>query len=141
MKTYLYRTTGHLTGHIEPANVGIAQAYLVEHDMTQFVDDSVEAKVAHVEWHLHADGHNYHVDVKTIKPLNDDELRVMGEWISGQNSDGLGEGFEQQEFAEEQADECGDCEDCENGYECDRAYGMISFDWQTNKSELKLVEA
>ena len=34
------------------------------------------------------------------RELTEQELEKLSDWISGQNSDGLGEGFEQQDFAE-----------------------------------------
>ncbi len=38
------------------------------------------------------------ITVQTAGPLTEDEEQDLKEWISGQNSDGLGEGFEQQEI-------------------------------------------
>ncbi len=39
-----------------------------------------------------------YVDVVLNAPLNDSEVEEIKDWISGQNSDGLGEGFEQREI-------------------------------------------
>ncbi len=39
-----------------------------------------------------------YVDVVLNAPLNDSEVDELKDWISGQNSDGLGEGFEQREI-------------------------------------------
>ena len=130
--TAIYRTTGTLTGTIEAENVSAAQAYLTEYDMTQFVDDSIKPAIARIEWNLHADGHNYHVEAICHRELTADEQRVLSEWVSGQNSDGLGEGFEQQEFAwVEEGDPHWDPRS-EEWYEDSDGY-MISFDWKTNK--------
>lgn len=135
-----YRTSGTLTGTIEPENVGVAQEYLTSDDMTQYIDDSIASAVFHVAWNLHADGHNYHIDAFCVRELTQDEQRVLSEWCSGQNSDGLGEGFEQQDFAWNTEGECGDCEGCSEGYECDDEGGsMISFDWQKNELPWTLV--
>ena len=154
----IYKTKGVLTGTIVPENVATADAYLREHDMTQFLDVSIAKPIEHIEWKLEADGHNWNVTAFTKRELNDDELRVLREWVSGQNSDGLGESFEQQDFAWEENDdadeECGecygngwvreldddgddvqvDCSSCDgDGYfQRDDDGRMISFDWETN---------
>lgn len=62
--------------------------------------------------------------------LPPEQLALLSEWISGQNSDGLGEGFEQQPFAEHEP------EDYEDG---DAEIIMSSFDWETNPCTLELV--
>ena len=38
------------------------------------------------------------VTVQTAGPLTEEEEQDLKEWISGQNSDGIGEGFEQREI-------------------------------------------
>jgi hypothetical protein len=121
--TAIYRTTGTLTGTIERDNVGLAQDYLRQDNMAQYLDEPLRSLVVRLEWNLHNDGHNYHVEAICNRELTDDELRVLSLEVSGQNSDGLGESFEQQDFAE-QYDE--DEEDCDG-------YVMVSFDWKTNK--------
>jgi hypothetical protein len=136
----IYQTTGTLTGTIERENVALAQEYLTSDDMTQFLEGSLAAKIKRIRWNLHSDGHGYHVEAIARKRLTKAELKELAEWVSGQNSDGLGEGFEQQSFAEDHEGECGECDGCENGYSCDDDYaGMISFDWKTNRSEFVQV--
>lgn len=39
------------------------------------------------------------VDVRLTEPMTEEEENELREWIHGQNSDGLGEGYEQQEIA------------------------------------------
>ena len=136
MKTFLYRTSGTLTGTIERNNVGLAQAYLTHDDMTQYLDDSIAPVIAHIQWNLLADGHNYNITAVAIRELTKDEQRVLSEWCSGQNSDGLGEGFEQQEFAETS---CEGCDDCSEWDGCESGWSMISFDWETNKLPWTLI--
>jgi hypothetical protein len=160
----VYQTTGTLTGTIEPENVSAAQRYLqFDHEdkplrMQQYLDAPLDAVIEFLEWRLHADGHNYDVIAVSRVDLSETELKQLGSEVSGQNSDGLGEGFEQQNFAEthDQSDEeCGqcwgrgyvreededgelveqDCPECDGvGYFENDEYGMISFDWQTNNS-------
>ncbi len=140
--TAIYETRGTLTGTIERENVATAQAYLThDHDgapmnMQQYLDPPLKELVVMLRWELNSNGHDYRVEAITTRDLTTDELKQLSSEVSGQNSDGLGESFEQQAFAEEAEDgECGDCENCYNGYTCDAGdedYGMISFDWKTN---------
>lgn len=129
--TAIYRTTGTLTGTILSENVEAAQKYLTSDDMTQYVNAPLRDAVARVEWSLHADGTTYHVECVAHRELTADELKELADWTSGQNSDGLGEGFEQQDFAwdDEGSD---DDDDYDSG--C-----MISFDWTSNDSTYERI--
>lgn len=131
----IYRTSGTLTGTIEPENVGFAQNYLQADDMTQYLDASLQEIVERIQWHLNIDGHTWYVEVFATRVLEKSDLKALSLWVSGQNSDGLGEGFEQQEFAWEESG-YGDDEydgDYENGH-------MISFDWETNDCKFERVK-
>lgn len=130
--TTIYRTSGALTGTIEPENVELAQAYLTEDDMTRYLDEPLRGVVERIQWHLNHDGHTYYVEAIANRDLTDDELAQLAAWVSGQNSDGLGEGFEQQDFAwvGEERDFFGDVVD---------EGAMCSFDWQTNDSKFERV--
>lgn len=132
-----YRTTGTLTGTIEPENVAQAMAYLVQDDMTQYLLDPTWGEqeligvVEHVRWQLNPDGHTWYVEALTTRELTEGENRALAQWVSGQNSDGLGEGFEQQDFA---WNKCEGCEACDENPWDDCGEGvMTSFDWQTNE--------
>ena len=117
MPTYL--TSGHLTRAIEKWNVSMAQDYLIMDDMAEYLPDPLKSKVESIEWNLDGDGYRYYVEATTSDPLSERELRELSAWVSGQNSDGLGENFEQQDFAE--------------AYDKDGDYiGMCSFDWNSN---------
>lgn len=134
MTTVKYRTTGTLTGTIDRENVGEAQAYLTEDDMAKYLDPPLEGVIAVLQWNLHADGHNYHIDAYALRELTDEELVLLSQECSGQNSDGLGESFEQQDFAWEE-DECDEDDDCPGGcegYGCESGR-MIHFDWESNE--------
>lgn len=76
-----------------------AKAYLEEEDMAQYLDEPLKSKVDSMKWVLD-DVDKVHVEVKTNSPLTDEEMKELKSEIEGQNSDGLGEGFEQQDFAE-----------------------------------------
>lgn len=153
----IYQTKGHLTDAISIENVQQANDYLQADDMTQYLDEALEA-VERVQWYLHSDGYTYHVEAVASRELTDDELKQLASWVSGQNSDGLGEGFEQQDFAwlgdaydsEEECINCGGSGEV-NAEECVSCYGvgyleadadaghMCSFDWQTNDSKFARV--
>lgn len=130
--TAIYRTEGVLTGTIERENLAEAQAYLTEDDMTQFLDEPLKSAVALIRWNLNSDGNSYYVEAICHRELDDAELKQLADWTSGQNSDGLGEGFEQQDFAWDRGDSYDDDEYDEDG-------SMISFDWQTNDSTFERV--
>ena len=76
-----------------------AQEYLTSDDMAQYLPKELQDVVTSVDWTLD-DESSGHVSVKTTRDLTDSEKTQLQGWIDGQNSDGLGEGFEQQKFAE-----------------------------------------
>lgn len=154
----IYQTKGNLTDYISIENVQQANDYLQADDMTQYLDDPLEAVIERVQWHLHSDGNKYHVEAYASRELTEDELKQLADWVSGQNSDGLGEGFEQQDFAwiSDAYDGDEECINCMgsgsvNDEECISCYGagyleadtengqMCSFDWKTNDSTFTRV--
>ncbi len=160
----VYETKGHLTGTIAPENVTAAQAYLTEPNMADYLDEPLKGVVLFQQWQLDANGHDYKVVAVTTRELTEDELKLLADNTSGQNSDGHGEGFEQQDFAwdedEPYEEDCGycsgrgtvtsyeneeledkDCEECDGAgtFESGEDGHMISFDWQTNDSKYVLV--
>jgi hypothetical protein len=162
----VYRTKGVLTGTIAPENVAAAQEYLHEDDMVMYVaaNASLEGVLEWIVWDLASDGHKWTVTAITTRELDDDELKRLSSEVSGQNSDGHGENFEQQDFAWDEDDDDEDCGECSgNGWvreqdddgddvqvdcgECG-GYGqiehdggrMISFDWQSNDCAFERVK-
>lgn len=124
-----YRTGGTLTNPVN--DLTAARAYLSNDDMTEYVGDGLEEVVLHIQWDLY-DESTWGVVVFTHRLLTDEESTALSSWISGQNSDGLGEGFEQQTFAEHfERDRYGNIEE---------DIEMSSFDWQTNDCTLTLVK-
>lgn len=134
-----YRTRGSLT---EPVtDLSAARTYLKAEEMggmTQFVKHAnypgLEEVVHHIEWDL-LDEDTWQVTVITHRELTPAESEGLSEWISGQNSDGLGEGFEQQPFAEHE-DSYGGIYDDEDE---ETEYSMSSFDWRDNPCKLEEV--
>lgn len=126
-----YETRFNLTAPV--IDYDAASEYLVEDDMTKYLknDDRVlgRDKVAHIEWELWTEYYGY-ITVETYGALTPEESRSISEWIRGQCSDGLGEGFEQRDFA---------CypEDEEDGYS---EWIMASFDWEINDYPLRVVD-
>lgn len=106
---------------------GQADAFLRAEDMAQYLDDHLREKITKVEWNLEGtDGGT--IDVEAKEELTPDELAELSDWIRGQCSDGLGESFEQRDFAQiYDYDDWGD-EDW---------VGMISFDWESNNYKLR----
>jgi len=111
-----------------------ARDYLLDDDMTKYLVDELHynkvkeeeiAKVQSIEWHLRDEQSGY-ILLTTTDVLPNNILNMISTWVSGQNSDGLGESFEQQDFAVYDEDDC---------------YDMASFDWQTNKYQFKRVSS
>lgn len=74
-----------------------------ENNMAEYFDsnNSLRMKLRSVEWDFYERNHELfgRITVETAGPLTADQEADLKEWICGQNSDGLGEGFEQQEIS------------------------------------------
>jgi len=123
-------------------DINDAQEYLSEDDMTKYLKDdnrisqSTRNSVTNIAWILQDEQSGY-IELETTVELSDLELMSISNWVSGQNSDGLGEGFEQQGFANYQIDD-----GWGNGDEYDAdsdIWIMASFDWRTNDYKFELV--
>ena len=73
-----------------------------ENNMAEYFygNNGVSEKLRSAEWGFERrNGELYGcITVQTAGPLTEEEEQDLKEWISGQNSDGLGEGFEQREI-------------------------------------------
>ena len=71
-------------------------------DMAEYFSGSngVTGKLKSAEWDFESHGGTLYgrIKVKLTAPFTPEEETEFKEWIRGQNSDGLGEGFEQQEI-------------------------------------------
>ena len=137
-----YRTPFHLADCVN--DFYAAQEYLTEDDMTEYLKESLDDsctyfelpmahlkdKVKHIEWHL-TSGNEGYIELTATEEIPQVELDQISEWVSGQCSDGLGESFEQQPFANWVEDEFYDEDNMD--YCAEDYIVMCSFDWQTNK--------
>lgn len=141
---YTYETEFNLAAPVN--DIDAAQEYLLEDDMTKYltqrikreasrdkVDDFSDAIIS-IKWLLYNEQSGV-IRLQSSRPLNQNELDFVSDWISGQNSDGLGEGFEQQDFAWMSYDD----DDDDDEYYSDDGE-MASFDWKTNNYKLHLVQ-
>ena len=140
---YKYQTTFYLLADV--LDIGEAQAYLEEDNMLDYFDnEEIKRKLKSITWHLTDCGSGC-IEVIANEELSENELDEISSYISGQCSDGLGEGFEQQDFANYDAallNDRGEIDDSllyEDDYEED--WVMASFDWNSNYYVLELVES
>ena len=66
-------------------------------NMADYLDPPLSNKVFSMEWDIAAIGRTAYgkITCELLEPLTREEQEELAEWILGQNSDGLGEGFEQ----------------------------------------------
>lgn len=123
-----YKTYFELEYPVRDEDFEDAKHYLQEEDMTKFLKDysgiSFPEKIESIKWFLTGTDDGY-VLLETNQKLDDKELKKISEWVKGQNSDGLGEGFEQHFEYEDR--EGLDEDDEEEGFWC-----TPSFDWKSN---------
>lgn len=141
-ETFAYETEFNLAAPVNDINA--AQTYLLEDDMTNYLTQSIKREarrdkvddfsdaIIDIKWLLY-DEQSGVIRLQSSRLLNQNELDFVSDWISGQNSDGLGEGFEQQDFAWMLYDNDDDDEYYSDGE-------MASFDWKTNNYKLHLVQ-
>lgn len=143
-----YRTNFNLLCDVNDFRA--ARDYLVEDDMTEYllhysdVEEKALEKVRHIEWVL-TDTDKGYIELITSAYLTKKQLAQISDWVRGQNSDGLGENFEQQDFAFYNACAGEYCEfyneDEDEWYEEeDENWVMASFDWSTNEYLFELWE-
>lgn len=135
---YIYRTNFELTACVN--DFCAARDYLVADNMTKYmqgdslVPDETYAKIEKIEWILRNEWQGY-IELKTKEKLTDNELEGISEWVAGQCDGGLGEGFEQQDFA------CYEEEGLEgyDGDDWDNEEILASFDWKNNDFIFELI--
>ena len=95
--SYRYGCSFGVMGFIHPGRHRDAKEYLLADDMTEYYDGAQSEYIRSIKWVLEGDQSGV-IYIETCARLNRQGLSELKSWIDGQNSDGLGEGFEQQEF-------------------------------------------
>ena len=142
-----YVTEFHLTHRVN--DLDAAREYLQADNMTEYLIDDLDylkltrlqpSDIVNLQWDLQDEQYGL-IYLDTAIDLTDDELAKISEWVSGQNSDGLGEGFEQQDFAsgEDWEEYEYEDEDGETQTDYEEVSTMASFDWKTNNYTFKKV--
>ena len=136
-----YKTEFNLTHPIKADRIAEAHKYLIEDDMTEYLwdDDHCTCRddVLLIWWQLEDVDHGS-IMMRTRRELTREELDSISEWVKGQCSDGLGEGFEQQDFACEYDTRWADHDYDE--FDPDDEGWMASFDWETNDYKFEMVK-
>lgn len=124
-------------------NIDDANKYLQSDNMTEYLKNdnrivnSTKDKIISIKWIMRDDQSGY-IELETNEFMLDIELSVISSWVSGQNSDGLGEGFSQQSFANYRLEENDWSYDDDDEYYEDE-YVMASFDWKYNAYKFELI--
>jgi hypothetical protein len=99
MEKYLYRTYFDLSDNIPDEHWMEARKYLDEDNMANYLPDELSEKIILIQYDLITNNKGF-INIISNVLLTQEELIALKDELDGQNSDGLGEGFEQQEFAE-----------------------------------------
>lgn len=99
MEKYLYRTYFDLSDNVPDEYWMEARKYLDEDNMANYLPDELSEKIILIQYDLITNNRGF-INIISNALLTQEELIVLKDELDGQNSDGLGEGFEQQEFAE-----------------------------------------
>lgn len=133
----LYKANFNLNIQVSDNCFEEARNYLLEDNMTKYLLETLNLtpivntpklsnlkdKVIEIRWELNKEDKG-NIMLTTKEPLCKEELTYLSNWVSGQNSDGLGEGFGQQPFFL--------ISEGEN-------HPVGVFDWETNKYNWKKV--
>ena len=148
MEQYIYRTKFNL---VYPVNdIGAARKFLEEsndrlieylkEDICERTGEDVSKKLVSITWHLRYEDSGY-IELISTEDLDEQVLEAASLWIKGQCADGMGETFEQMDFANYNT--LGDAwmfDNEEEEMEYEASWVMASFDWKTNKYKLRLFK-
>lgn len=114
-----YRTYFKLSDPV--LNVDDANDYLHSDDMTAYlisdrrIPEEIRNKVLQIKWTLITDSFGY-IELSSEVPFLEHELVFISDFVKNQHSDGLGPGFEEQDFSYYQNPESENAN--EDGYVC-----------------------
>lgn len=138
-----YKTDFYLSNSV--CDLGAAQDFLEEDDMTQYLKadfPELAKDIILIKWNLVKEDRG-NIELHTSREFTKEELDKISEWVVGQNADGLGESFEQRDFAYYDSN----AESKRLGYqfateeeEDEEYWVMCSFDWQSNKYEFERID-
>lgn len=137
---FTYRTRFTLEAPVNDYDA--AYEYLTEDDMTVYLKDSCGNQerlatidpedIISIRWELQDEQSGY-IELKSYREFTPEELKGLGDWIRGQCSDGLGEGFEQQDFADYFEED--DYAYAEEEYERDRENAEAEYDEMSEEEQ------
>lgn len=141
---YIYRTYFKLTAYV--LDLDEANKFLQKDDMTMYlkhdsrISKNLQESIHKIEWHL-IDEESGNIELISNKELSSDELNIISDWVIGQCSDGLGESFEQQDFACYEVDENGNVLDRRRAwdYDSETEEVMASFDYKKNNYTFEFI--
>lgn len=124
MKMYFkYKTVAKLS--LPVTDFLEAKEYLRDDNMLQYLDDSRLAEnLEDIYWDL-VNPNTVEIGVVSKKMLSPSERYTLSRFISSQNSDGIGDGFRNQDFA---------------FHDTGKEILLSEFDWQTNPYVLREVK-
>ena len=137
-----YRIDFYLSDEV--TDLEAAQKYLSSDDMTKYLKSdmpNLQDTIQHIEWFLKEKDSGY-IELTVSEELDELDLDNIKEWCDGQNSDGLGAGFSEQDFACYHSEEFEEYYDDESGEYYQEDVGtdicvcIMFYRW----SEFKLVE-
>lgn len=94
----------YLSDKLDKSNFEEAKEYLLDDDMRNYLDDNLKNKIDSIKWVL-TDLDGGHIEIEENQELDTKDIEQLATYIEGQNSDGLGEGFNQQYFTEKEGSE------------------------------------
>lgn len=134
----IYRTQFKLTAAVNDFDA--AYKYLTEDNMLLYLKgdrrcpDDTYSKITKIEWVLKDESSGY-IQLDTAVELTQIELDNISDWVRGQCSDGLGEGFSQQKFAYYEDEGLTGFEGCD----WDNEDICAEFDWETNEYKFTAI--
>lgn len=148
-KEFIYSVNFHLKNDV--LSISDANEYLQEDDMTNYLKKDLnnskftelQNNIIKIYWEI-ITSNSGKISLITNKKLSKEELDYISQWINSQNSDGIGEGFEQQDFASytersEYIYNAHNNVDYNYADNLDDSYLIIaSFDWEDNNYKLEL---